>query len=590
MILFAFLKDIKFKTVFNHYTFILLSIGLISFSVDMNHEIGTAALKDSIFEENPFGMRVRKTPEKANCIYQPVIVAKGPGNEATMLRTSQNEIKVFFVNRPGEANKLMSVSSTDNGLSWTSAQKEFDLPGQAYYANALVKDPEGNLHCVFHIFGEGENGYRGRHLNLWYCHTQNKGKDWSKPKEIYHGYVGSIRGFVQLKNKRLLLVFAKAIPARSQKPQGNSIDYGLHDISALYSDNMGKSWQSSQNDLRIPVESSQTTRYGGIEPNIIELSDSKVWMLIRTNKGVFYQSFSNDSGTSWQQPEATKLISSDSPAATLRLADNRIVLFLNSDQRWDNKRTYALGGREALHAAISSDEGKTWKGFREILTSPSMKQIEKGDRGTAYPSVIQSADGKILCVSGQSEERAIVKFDPDWLEQTTQTDDFSEGLAKWTFFNADGLTDLVPAFSLSQKGLLICRTNVTKDAVWNFPISTKGKLLLNVTSKPGNKGIILALTDNFSVTYDSLASKSAVLYYTIKPQDIPFINKPFKIKLTWDILKRKSELYLNNHLISKKPFERNPYFGLNYLRLGISGDLPDHNGFLVRSVKMSSSR
>ncbi|WP_316810926.1 sialidase family protein [Pedobacter heparinus] len=535
-------------------------------------------------------MRVRKVPKKAGSVHQPVIVAKGPGNEATILRTSQNEIKVFFVNRPGDANKLMSVSSTDNGLSWTAARKEFDLPGQAYYANAIIKDAEGNLHCVFHIFGEGNNGYRGRHLNLWYCHTRNNGKEWSEPTEIYHGYVGSIRGFIQLKNKRLLLVFAKAIPERSQKPSNNSTDYGLHDISALYSDDMGKSWQSSKNDLRIPIESSQTTRYGGVEPNIIELSDGKIWMLIRTNKGVFYQSFSNDSGINWQQPEATKLVSSDSPAATLRLADNRIVLFLNSDQRWDNKRTYALGGRETLHAAISSDEGKTWKGFREVLTSPSTKQIEKGDRGTAYPSATQSADGKIVFVSGQAEERAIVKFDPNWLEQSTQTDNFSEGLAKWTFFNNDSLTNMGSVFSLSQKGLLIRKTNGTQDAIWNFPITAKGKLLIDVISKPGNKGIILALTDNFSVSYDSLASKSAVLYHTLKPQDMPSINKPFKIKLTWDMLKRKSRLYAGNRLISEKPFERNPYFGLNYLRLGIPGNLQDHNGLLIRDVKMSSSR
>lgn len=572
------------------FSFILLSIGLISFSIDKKYDIDINELKDSLLQENAFGMRIRQVPKKTSSIHQPVIVAKGPGNEATILRTSQNKIKVFFVNRPGEANKIMSVSSTDNGLSWAAPRKEFDLPGQAYYANVMLQDAEGNLHCVFHIFGEGKNGYRGRHLNLWYCHTRNNGKEWSAPTEIYHGYVGSIRGFIQLKNKRFLLVFAKAIPARSQKPGKGDIDYGLHDISALYSDNMGKSWQSSKNDLRIPIESLQTTRYGGVEPNIIQLSDGRIWMLIRTNKGILYQSFSNDSGTSWQQPEATKFISSDSPAATLRLADNRIVLFLNSNQRWDNKRTYALGGREVLHAAISSDEGKTWKGFREVLTSPSVKQLEKGDRGTAYPSAIQSADGKIVFVSGQAEERAIVKFDPNWLEQTTQTDNFSEGLAKWTFFNTDGLTNMEPPFSLNKNGLLIRKTDGTQDAVWNFPISTKGKLLIDVISKPGNKGILLAITDNFSVSYDSLASKNAVLYHTIKPEDIPFNNKPLKIMLTWDILNRKSELYLNNRLINEKPFERNTYFGLNYLRLGIPGDLEDHNGFLIRSVTMTSFR
>lgn len=545
-------------------------------------------LQDSV-KHDYFGMRMRTVPKITGSIHAPVIVNNAPGNEATMVRLP-NELKIFFINRPGEANHMMSVSSTDNGITWSAPNKEFDLPGQAYYANNLVIDTEGNLHCVFHIFDKGENGYNGRHLNLWYSRKEKNGNKWIQPRKIYDGYVGSIRSFIQLKNKRLLFSFARAIPERSGKPGGTAIDYGWHDISTLYSDDLGEKWQFSEDHLRIPVESSQTTRYGGVEPNLIELANNKLWMLIRTNKGHLYQSFSTNSGQNWQIPEKSGFISSDSPATTLRLADNRIIMIWNSNQRWDNKRTYAVGGREALHAAISADEGRTWKGFREVLLSPNKHQDEKGDRGTAYPSAVQSSDGKIVFVSGQADERAIVKFDPDWLEEKTQADEFAEGLIQWSLFGTDYTKKLPKGESGNPKaGLLVNRIKGNSDAVWNFPMAKKGKLSMNVFASPG-EGMRLALTDHFSISSDTMASDNAIFDFTIPAESFKKKDEMNRIEILWDSDRQTSSVYLNNSLFSEKSFKRRPVHGLNYLRLGIPGTAPDPNGFRVRSLAISQSK
>lgn len=562
----------------------IVSVSMLLFTAATKQEF-KHTLQDSVKHEF-FGMRMRVVPEKTSTIYAPVIVNKAPGNEATMVRLP-NELKIFFVNLPGEADHMMSVSSADNGITWSTPHKEFDLPGQAYYANNLVIDTEGNLHCVFHIFDKGENGYQGRHLNLWYTRTEKIGKKWIQPKKIYDGYVGSIRSFIYLKNKRLLFSFARAVPERSKKPEGTTIDYGWHDVSTLYSDDLGEKWQFSEDHLSIPVESSQTTRYGGVEPNVIELANNKLWMLIRTNKGHIYQSFSTNSGRNWQEPEKSDFISSDSPATTLRLADNRIVMIWNSNQRWDNNRTYAIGGREALHAAISADEGQTWKGFREVLLSPYEQHEEKGDRGTAYPSAVQSSDGKIVFVSGQAKERAIVKFDPEWLEQKTQNDDFTEGLIQWSLFGTSGTKKLVPADSGNPNaGLLINRVNRNSDAVWNFPMTKKGKLSIEVLASQG-KGISLALTDHFSISSDTVASYNAIFNFTIPAESFKKKDKITRIEILWDSDRKTSSLYLNNSLFSEKTLKRSPVFGVNYLRLGIPGKAPDLNGFRVRSIDVS---
>jgi len=104
-----------------------------------------------------------------------------------------------------------------------------------------------------------------------------------------------------------------------------------------------------------------------VEPNIVRLDDGRLWMLIRTKNGFLYESFSTNDGALWSEPQPTRFISSDSPACIIRLEDGRQVLFLNSCQRYDDPRSYAVGGREVLHAAIRTRKEGSWFGFREVL-------------------------------------------------------------------------------------------------------------------------------------------------------------------------------------------------------------------------------
>lgn len=106
---------------------------------------------------------------------------------------------------------------------------------------------------------------------MWYWRTKDNSKDWLKPKKIFDGYVGSIRGFIELKNKRLLLVVAKAEPSRLEKPKNNISDYGWNDIVSFYSDDKGKTWKTSENSIKIAVESNKKTRYGGVEPSVVSI-------------------------------------------------------------------------------------------------------------------------------------------------------------------------------------------------------------------------------------------------------------------------------------------------------------------------------
>ena len=494
---------------------------------------------DTIELDIPFGMRAREKPRNINRIKTPVVIRNAPTNEASLIRLSSGLVKLFYINRPGDAKKMMSISSNDDGMSWSDPLVEFDLPGEAYYANQVMQDKDGIIHCVFHIFNPGLLGYRGRHLDLWY--TQMKpGGNWSTPKMINVGYVGSIRGFIQLRNGNLLIPMTESDTARAYKPKKGETDYGLFQVMTLNSTDNGNTWKRSETTLKIPIETDWVTRYGAVEPNAIELKDGRIWMLIRTNKGFLYESFSTDAGMTWSEPLQTAFISSDSPASTVRLADGRILLMWNSDQRHDDKKSYAAGGRETLHAAISGNEGKTWNGFREILVNINSKTpVLRGDRGTAYPSAVQLSNGNVLMVSGQGGDASLVVFNPDWLEEKKQTDNM-DNLQQWTMHGSN-----------------------PRDAVWNFPMLKKGSLEIKLVA---NTSLSIGLTDHFSVAFDSLAMKASPIHFTLNKANKE--EKVTTINIKWDTEKNKASARVDGKKINLDASTFPPNgFGFNYLRI-----------------------
>ncbi|WP_171062904.1 sialidase family protein [Larkinella sp. C7] len=513
------------------------------------------------------GMRLRPVPQRVTDLYEPVWVAPAPGNEATLIRLKNGGLTIFYINRPGDANQLRSISSAD-GIHWEPPVKEFDLPGQAYYANRVLGDPQGVLHGIFHLWGTGTNGYRGRHLDVWYGRTTGAGKPWSQPQKIYDGYVGSIRSFIRLSTGRLLVSFAKAVPERQEKPGAGQVDYGWNDIISLHSDDNGQTWKPSTNSVRVEINNAMPVRYGGIEPAVVELTDGRLWMLVRTNKGHLYESFSGDQGQTWQAARPTRFISSDSPAELLRLSDRRLVLLLNSNQRWDNPRSYAAGGREMLHAAISRDDGQTWQGFREVLTMPVTKpgQVEKNDRGTAYASAAETVEGKVALVAGQGDAKSVVLFDPDWLEQTEARE--------------EGKTTLN---STAERPAL----------VWNFPATRQGTLKADLEFPTDAQAVSLALTDHFSVPDDSLAADHAVAEFKIKFAELAKTGaKPSRmtVEIRWNCQKQEALFVMNNQIVARTNFHRQPDFGVNYLRIGMRDQRGKPVGVPLHSVAMTGTK
>ena len=200
---------------------------------------------------------------------------------------------------------------------------------------------------------------------------------------------------------------------------------GFNVSLAAMSDDDGKTWSASQ-----PI-----VGRGPIQPSIVRRRDGTVVAFCRDSGDLparVLQSTSSDNGQSWSAAVDTQLPNPGSSLEVITLADGRWLFVGNLTER----------GRTRLTAALSDDEGRTWKWRREMAprsTAAPIGEAPQKPRPTKsrpktpsapsaptskagqfdYPSVLQSRDGHIHVTyssstkSGRSIHHA--KFNLDWL-------------------------------------------------------------------------------------------------------------------------------------------------------------------------------
>ena len=258
-----------------------------------------------------------------------------------------------FVRKKPEAYQFAARFSEDSRRSWTDPQDLLHLfevgVGQG---GQILTLPDGKHHAF--LLNDANTGGRGRQ-DIWQVKSQD-GHRWEGLRQIWLGHTTSLNSVIQLRSGRILLPFSYRTKRSwdNRGPGSDSFSFmGNFSSTLFYSDDEGKTWQQSPTEPKTPTPDSLNP-YGAIEPVVVELSDGRVWMLLRTQLGRLYESFSTN-GITWSGARPTRLLSSDSPAALMRLGKDKIVLFWNFCLRFPDAR----GGRQVLHAAISEDEGKT---------------------------------------------------------------------------------------------------------------------------------------------------------------------------------------------------------------------------------------
>jgi hypothetical protein len=521
-------------------------------------------------------------------------------------------LRSYFKNDSGE---IVMVTFSPDGLTLSDPVVAFsgdNQPGNGMLPDLAAHD--GELHAIstpeLREVEQKPGGPTGpgstRMYDVWHARTTGGGRTWEPARIIWHGYCGGLMDWKEMKDGRILVPLGSWVSGRER-----SFPTGAHVTTVVYSDDGGASWTQSESELVAPCYPGYNgNNYGACEPAVIQLEDGRIWMLMRTQTGVMYESYSHDNGTTWSDAQPSRFFSSTSPSDFDRLPDGRLVNVWNNYEmppRVENQFEY--GGRDALHVAISDDDGRTWRGFREIYRDALRNDTppQRGDRGTAYPRAYHTETGTIVVVSGQgAERRNIIVVDPEWVTQTRAETHFENGLDDWIAFKPVGPPrgagpqrdrilgpELLPHPDRPDRHVLHLRRpdeNIGDGAAWNFPLGWAGSLTLRLMLNDGHGPFNIALGDRGFNLNDNAGERYAQFNLPIASDgqlaDGPTLpaGKWHSLTFRWNLDQAACAVSVDGQTVVTLPLNHPANNGVSDVRLRSLAQEIDSAGMLVESA------
>lgn len=253
---------------------------------------------------------------------------------------------------------LASRVSSDGGQTWNSEDQIVVAHegGHNVMSVSLLRLQDGSIALLYLRKVDFDNCLPQLRIST------DEGETWSEPTacitEPAGYYVVNNDRLVQLKSGRLVIPAARHVLKGEEKFQpGKAL--------CVLSDDNGKTWRMSQSLLEVPAEITS----GLQEPLVLEMKDGRLLMLCRTNGGAQYRSFSADGGDTWSAVERTNLLSPTSPATVERIPGSDDLLLVWNDHTGIDEALKEK--RTPLRAAISQDDGKTWRVVKTLEDNPA---------------------------------------------------------------------------------------------------------------------------------------------------------------------------------------------------------------------------
>lgn len=271
---------------------------------------------------------------------------------------------------------FMLATSDDGGATWSKPRVVIDPtdPPNAPQRRALVgnlwTDPLGRLWLFF----DQSLGYFDGRCGDWYIRCDNPDADeptWTAPVRFADGC--TLCKPTVLKNGDWLLPVSLWTRDRIAP---EILKEAHHDLDVIRMANVFASTDQGQTWTRRGGVAFPETQFD--EHMIVEKNDGRLWMLARTKQGL-HESYSNDQGKTWSEPQESKIKNLSARFFIRRLQSGKLLLVKNGpiDVR--------LPRRSNMCAYLSSDDGETWS-----------KPLLLDDRfQVSYPDGFQAPDGTI---------------------------------------------------------------------------------------------------------------------------------------------------------------------------------------------------
>ncbi len=375
----------------------------------------------------------------------------------------------------------------------------------------------------------------------------------------------------------------------------------------------------------------------GCEPTVAELADGTLLLAVRTSgeHHCFYRS--SDGGETWGPPYADPAFwAANTMPLFFRLSDGRLLFIWNNTAmlptrdvseypeigpgeksgQWETVFT----NRDALHAAISEDDGKTWRGFREVVlnqirNAADFRELgndpaQEHDKSVHQTQALELPGGKVLLALGQNvAARQLVVFDPKWLYETKRTEDFRHGLRNvschlyvkslsggWRGWAGHCAWNRVPGALLvrapdTDRGtrrevLQLCRirdprlVSDRQGVVWNYPAARKGRV--SIVCRIDGEGFLLTLADHWMNPCDEVGPRRSPLAVEVTAKDVP-AGSWHTVVAEWDSAEGAATVSCDGKVFARRTFSVPSSAGVSYLHLQTLAEGEDAKGTYFRS-------
>lgn len=297
--------------------------------------------------------------------------------------------------------------SSDLGKTWRSYEM-FKEPDKFQISNerAILKTSNGVIILAFMNLKERKNwnwqpaisDSPGAILPTYAMRSLDGGKTWQDVQKLHQEHAGAVRDMIETRNGNIIFT--------SMMMRHNP---GRHTVLTYTSRDDGKSWERSN-----IIDMGGVGHHAGVtEATIEQLKDGRIWKLMRTNWGTFWEAYSTDEGITWEHIAPTSIEASSAPGLLKRLNSGRLVLLWNrlypegkdyyplrgGDRQWSEVRS--SNHREELSMAFSEDEGLTWSRPRIIAKSYKVQNEDSGKTWLSYPYCMEYNQGELWITTMQ---------------------------------------------------------------------------------------------------------------------------------------------------------------------------------------------
>lgn len=250
--------------------------------------------------------------------------------------------------------RIVGRTSSDGGRTWSDQRVLQENTGRQNVMSVTLRwigDPADPRLALFYL---QKNAYDD--LQLFVRFSDDEARTFGDPicVTIDPGYhVVNNDRVTQLGSGRLI------VPAASTTNVESDNHFVCH---CYYSDDQGRTWAAGSGRVDLP-------RRGAMEPEVIELRDGRLLMIIRTQLGYIAASYSSDGGDAWSEAESMQVTAPEAPATIRRIPATGDLLLI-----WNNTYDPSAGHggpRTPLTAAVSRDEGRTWEDVRNLEADPA---------------------------------------------------------------------------------------------------------------------------------------------------------------------------------------------------------------------------